>query len=268
MAYAPPNFTPYVWQDGEPGGTALNAIGLNAAEQLTANGFKAGDISVAAYADTLLAGAATSTALAAEVARATAAEALLAPLSSPALTNTPTAPTPPAADNSTRLSTTAYSDRAAALAASGVVVPAASTTNPAADGAAAPGTATPYARADHVHPTDTTRAPLAKRITSIVSSATPAVNVGATDVVTITAQAVPITSMSSGLTGVPTIEQPIMWRIHATAALAITWGASFMSDGVVPLPGTTVANKTIRVGTVWDEVAAKHVCIAASVVGY
>jgi hypothetical protein len=38
------------------------------------------------------------------------------------------------------------------------VIPAASSTAPAMDGAAAVGTGTTYARADHVHPTDTTRA--------------------------------------------------------------------------------------------------------------
>jgi hypothetical protein len=38
------------------------------------------------------------------------------------------------------------------------VIPAASSTAPAMDGAAAAGTGTTYARADHVHPTDTTRA--------------------------------------------------------------------------------------------------------------
>lgn len=50
---------------------------------------------------------------AAEKARAIAAEALLAPLASPVLTGTPTAPTAAEDDNSTKLSTTAYADRAA-----------------------------------------------------------------------------------------------------------------------------------------------------------
>ena len=55
-----------------------------------------------------LAGKASTTALAAETTRAQTAEAALAPLSSPALTGTPTAPTPAAADNSTRIATTAW----------------------------------------------------------------------------------------------------------------------------------------------------------------
>jgi hypothetical protein len=187
----------------------------------------------------------------------------LAPKTGAVLTSATAASTPAAADNSLKLSTTAYADRAATNAA-----PAASSTNPLVNGTAAPGTAAPYSRQDHVHPTDTTRAPLNKRITTITSSATPAVNVANTDAVTITAQAVPITSMTSGLSGTASPEQPIMWRIHATAAVAITWGTAFITDGVTPLPVITVANKTIRVGTIWDEVAAKHICVAASVVGY
>ena len=43
-------------------------------------------------------------------------------------------------------------------------VPAASTANPQMDGTAAPGTALTYARGDHVHPTDTTRAAAALEI--------------------------------------------------------------------------------------------------------
>lgn len=70
-------------------------------------------------------------------------------LASPALTGTPTAPTAAADTNSTQLATTAF------------VLGQGSATAPAMDGTAAVGTATRFARADHVHPTDTSRAPLA-----------------------------------------------------------------------------------------------------------
>lgn len=50
-----------------------------------------------------------------EKTRALAAEALLAPLASPALTGNPTAPTQAALNNSTRVSTTAYADAAVAV---------------------------------------------------------------------------------------------------------------------------------------------------------
>ena len=59
-------------------------------------------------------GAASATALTTETSRAEVAEALLAPLASPALTGTPTAPTKTALTNTTALATTAYADAAVA----------------------------------------------------------------------------------------------------------------------------------------------------------
>jgi hypothetical protein len=84
-------------------------------------GAAAGDVLVSdadgnAAWDTLsAAGLATTTALAAETSRAEAAEALKAPLASPALTGVPTAPTASALTDSTQLATTAYADSAVAV---------------------------------------------------------------------------------------------------------------------------------------------------------
>ena len=72
-----------------------------------------------------------------------------AALASPTFTGTPAAPTAAADTNTTQLATTAY------------VVGQASATSPAMDGTATIGTSLKYARADHIHPTDTSRAPLA-----------------------------------------------------------------------------------------------------------
>lgn len=72
-----------------------------------------------------------------------------APLASPALTGTPTASTAAQNTNTTQLATTAF------------VLGQASDTAPMMDGVAAAGTGTTFARTDHVHPTDTSRAPLA-----------------------------------------------------------------------------------------------------------
>lgn len=72
-----------------------------------------------------------------------------APLASPALTGTPTSTTAAADTNTTQIATTAY------------VVGQASSTAPVIDGTATVGTSLKYARADHVHPTDTSRAPAA-----------------------------------------------------------------------------------------------------------
>ena len=73
----------------------------------------------------------------------------LATLASPTFTGTPAAPTAAVSTNTTQLATTAY------------VVGQASSTTPAMNGTAAIGTGTTFARADHVHASDTSRAPLA-----------------------------------------------------------------------------------------------------------
>src|ERR1017187_9654080 len=74
--------------------------------------------------------------------------ALFAPLASPTFTGVPAAPTAAVDTNTTQLSTTAF-----------VLAQAASAT-PIIDGTGAVGTSTRYARADHVHPSDTTKANL------------------------------------------------------------------------------------------------------------
>lgn len=96
-----------------------------------------------------------------------------APLASPALTGTPTAPTQANTDNSTKIATTAFVKSLAA------------TTNPVMDGTAAPGASTFYARADHVHPTDTSRAPLnSPAFTGTPTAPTPASTDNSTRVAT------------------------------------------------------------------------------------
>jgi len=74
-----------------------------------------------------------------------------ATLASPAFTGNPTAPTQPVDDNSTKIVTTAYVTNQLSASGDGT---------PAMDGTAARGTSTHGARADHIHPTDTSRAPL------------------------------------------------------------------------------------------------------------
>jgi hypothetical protein len=72
-----------------------------------------------------------------------------AALGSPAFTGTPTAPTATVDTNTTQIATTAY------------VVGQAGSAAPLVNGTAAVGTSLRYARQDHVHGTDTSRAPLA-----------------------------------------------------------------------------------------------------------
>jgi Chaperone of endosialidase len=81
-----------------------------------------------------------------------------APIDSPAFTGTPIAPSPPNGDNSANIATTAWVIANAAVGS----VPLPATSSPQMDGPAAiVGTATTYARADHVHPSDISKAPLA-----------------------------------------------------------------------------------------------------------
>lgn len=75
--------------------------------------------------------------------------ATYAPLASPGLTGTPTAPTAAVNTNTTQIATTAF------------VLGQAGAATPIVNGTAAVGTATKFSREDHVHPTDTSRAPTA-----------------------------------------------------------------------------------------------------------
>lgn len=76
-----------------------------------------------------------------------------APLASPNFTGTPKAPTASSGDSSTQIATTEF-----VMGAIGDAGLTPSDDNPVMDGTAAPGTSMEYARGDHVHPTDTSRA--------------------------------------------------------------------------------------------------------------
>ena len=90
------------------------------------------------------------------------------------------------------------------------------------------------------------------RVTTITSSGTPTVDTDNTDIVNITALAAAITSMTTNLTGTPTIGDVLVFQIKDNGtARAITWGASFTAKGVA-LPTTTVINKLLTVGFLWN----------------
>ncbi|MBB6251700.1 beta strand repeat-containing protein [Nitrospirillum iridis] len=103
-----------------------------------------------------------------------------APLASPALTGTPTAPTAAADTNTTQVATTAY------------VVGQAGTATPTVNGTAAAGSSTRYARADHVHPTDTSRLAAASNLSDLASAATARTNLGLGTLATQAANAVAV----------------------------------------------------------------------------
>jgi len=96
-----------------------------------------------------------------------------APLASPTFTGTPLSTTAAVDTNTTQIATTAY------------VVAQAAAATPLVDGTAAVGTSLRYARADHVHPTDTSRAALASpTFTGTPLSTTAAVDTNTTQIAT------------------------------------------------------------------------------------
>ena len=104
---------------------------------------------------------------------------------------------------------------------------------------------------------------ITKRVTTITSHATPTINTDNCDVVTITAQAEAITSMTTNLSGTPTNFQTLVFRILDNGTgRAITWGASFQAMGVA-LPTTTTSNKVLTVGFIYDSVDGKFGCVAS-----
>jgi hypothetical protein len=113
-----------------------------------------------------------------------------AALASPTFTGTPAAPTAAVDTNTTQVATTAF------------VLGQAASATPLIDGAAAAGTSTRYARADHIHPTDTTRAALASpTFTGTPAAPTAAVDTNTTQVATtafVLAQAASATPLVDG----------------------------------------------------------------------
>lgn len=104
----------------------------------------------------------------------------------------------------------------------------------------------------------------APRTNTITSSATPSINTDTTDIFTITALAVAITSMTTNLSGSPVNGQKLIIRILDNGtARAITWGASFVSRGAT-LPTTTVISKYLYVGFIYNSTAAKWDCVAVA----
>lgn len=96
-----------------------------------------------------------------------------AALASPKFTGTPTAPTAPTDTDSAQLATTAF------------VKAQTSTASPAAPGTAAAGVSSRFARADHVHPRDNTKAPLASpAFTDIPTAPTAPVDTNTTQLAT------------------------------------------------------------------------------------
>lgn len=103
---------------------------------------------------------------------------LKADIESPAFTGAPSGPTPPTGDTSARLATTFFVTNT--LAAVGAMQP--GDDAPLMNGIASPGTdPTRASRQDHIHPSDTSRAPLSAG-TAVGTTFSPVGSVGATNV--------------------------------------------------------------------------------------
>ena len=156
-----------------------------------------------------------------------------APLASPDFTGEPTAPTATADQTDTAIATTAF------------VIGQASQSTPAANGTAAIGTSKKYARADHVHPTDTTLAPKADpTFTGTVTVA--ASGIAFTDG-TQTKQGVPsLTEIKPNITGnttTTTLSSPLTYRdalVAIAGAFSVTVDADSTNSIVFPV-GTTLS---------------------------
>ena len=93
-----------------------------------------------------------------------------------------------------------------------------------------------------------------KKVTSEVSSATPTINTDLANVHQLTAQAVEITSMTTNLTGNPSLWEVFVIEITATGAgdIDITWGADFANGDVYNLPASVTLSTTLRCFLVWN----------------
>lgn len=106
-----------------------------------------------------------------------------------------------------------------------------------------------------------------RRSTTITApGATPAINVDLYDYVVLNGLNIPITNLSTLLTGTPVLSQKLMlvFQDNGTAQ-AITYGVLF-SNGAAQLLAVTVPNKKHHVGLVWD--GTTFVCLASHTLGY
>lgn len=133
-----------------------------------------------------------------------------APLASPSFTGEPVAPTATADQTDTQIATTAF------------VIGQASATTPEANGTAATGTSKKYARADHVHPTDTTLAP--KDAPTFTGK------------VTVASAGIEFTDGVQTKAGVPSLT-PIKADISANATTSTLTNALTYRDALVPISG-------------------------------
>lgn len=160
---------------------------------------------------------------------------------SPTFTGTPAGPTAAVDTNTTQLATTAY------------VVAQAAAATPAMSGSAAVGTSTRFARGDHVHPSDTSRAPIASpTFTGVPAAPTAAVDTNTTQVATtafVVAQAAAANPVMNGSVAVGTSTRFARAdHVHASDTSRAPL-ASPTFTGVPAAPTAAVDTNTTQVAT-------------------
>jgi hypothetical protein len=156
-----------------------------------------------------------------------------APLASPTFTGTPAAPTATAGTATTQLATTAF----VGTALTNANVPAPSSATPSMNGTGAPGVAVSYSRGDHVHPSDTSRAPLV----SPTFTGTPAAPTPATADNSTTLATTAYVKAQGYLTGNQTIT--LSGDITGSGTTAITTTLPTVNANVGTFQGITVNGK-------------------------
>lgn len=96
---------------------------------------------------------------------------------------------------------------------------------------------------------------------------TPTLNTDLYDIYTYTALAAAITSMTTNLSGTPTIGQRLLLGFKDNGSpRTIAWGTSYVASGNAPLLATTVTSKQHWCALMWD--GAHWVAMATDVTGY
>lgn len=173
-------------------------------------------------------------------------EGTFAKLASPTFTGTPAAPTAAANTNTTQLATTAFVLGQANSTAGTIAM----------NGSQAAGTSNLYARADHVHPTDTSRAPLASpTFTGTPAAPTAAVDTNTTQLATtafVLAQAASATPAALGSAAVGTSTRFARAdHVHAMPTLSqvgtptadVAWGGFKITSLADPTSAQDAATK-------------------------
>lgn len=167
--------------------------------------------------------------------------ALLARLASPTFTGVPAAPTAAVDTNTTQIATTAF------------VVAQASSATPIIDGTGTVGTSLRYARQDHIHPTDTTRAPLASpTFTGVPAAPTAAVDTSTTQLATtafVIAQSASATPLMDGTAAVGTSTRFARGDHRHPTDTSLAPLASPTLTGVPAAPTATTGTNTTQLAT-------------------